>query len=64
LEKKSGSDDGSTPPVSPTTPGYGTLELYPQSAPTYIIDDRTVDCKLLVELFYILLVELQPVLCH
>jgi len=35
--------EGGTPPVSPTSPGYGTMELYPKAAPTYIIDDRTVD---------------------
>jgi len=45
---KSDSDgSGLSPPVSPTTPGYGSLELYPNSAPTYIIDDRTVDFETL-----------------
>jgi len=43
-EKKTVSDDSKpSPPVSPTTAGYGTMELYPNQAPTYIIDDRTVD---------------------
>jgi len=38
-----GDDSWISPPVSPTTPGYGTMELYPESAPNYIVDDRTVD---------------------
>jgi len=47
LANDNANDDWLTPPVSPTTPGYGTMELYPESAPTYIIDDRTVDWQTL-----------------
>jgi len=34
-------------PLSPTTPGFGTMVLCPYAAPTYIIDDRTVDMQTL-----------------
>jgi len=47
VEDRGDYDDSTRPPVSPTTPGYGTMALYPNAAPDYIIDDRTVDWQTL-----------------
>jgi len=34
-------------PVSPSTPGYGTMVLYPTDAPDYIIEENSADFETL-----------------
>jgi len=47
IVKPQDTDSSPSPPISPSSPGFGTLVLYPTLAPDYIIDDSSVDFETL-----------------